>query len=344
MATLTNTAQLLKKIGTPISIFLLIIILFGAIYWRYKIKNNQTNEKPAPNLTIQENIDQKQPGRIDFSNLEKQQIPKELPDFEAQNLSLSDQTAQEIAAAFGVTNQTFLVEENTLDGRQYNWQQNNIDLSLSQSRMLFKKNGTSQPVSISQAELEERAVGYIAKIPYLEKDLSIINQKTKYLKEGSWGIESVNSFEAAQIIEFSFDKKLQNLPIVTNSAGVSYLTVRLNRNGEVIYLSSRLFSSFDQKSVYRIKSQKEAQQEIKNGLGKIVSTKLLDENGQALELFRNKPVNVNLAVLTNLSLAYLLPDNLGEFIQPIYVGIGHFQEGKDNGEITIYLPAFKSPN
>ena len=91
-----------------------------------------------------------------------------------------------------------------------------------------------------------------------------------------------------------------------------------------------------------MKNSKEAIDAIKRGQGKVVQTLLLDENDQALELFRIGPQDIKDVTIENLSLAYFLPDDPGQLIQPVYVFQSISEKNNQKIKVFVYLPAIKN--
>ena len=343
MPNLTTTIQLIKRASTVLVFLFLVSLLLVAIFFRYQKKAPQEAPPvPISSPIINQNPNQKQPALLNLSQLETATIPENLPAFIAQKYTITDIAAQTLAKGFGITNNPSFVEEETLDGKQYNWDEGNLSLTVSQTSLLFKNKTKITGVKLSLKELKEKAAFFVQKVP-LADNLAIDDQKTKYLTiTDKDRLKSASSFENAHLVEFSYQKNLSGLPLLTNQPDSPYTSIDIAKDGQVVYLSSRFFEKFTQLDSYPIKSASEAVDQIKNGQGKIVLTQILDENGQALELFRNQPININSALINKLSLAYFLPDNPQETIQPIFVAEGNFQRENEKGRVLIYLAAIKS--
>ena len=298
---------------------------------------------PIPPPLINQNPSQKQPAGFDFSTFQIPEIPKELPIFNAKPYSMTDSTAKAFASNMGFTEEPFLVEENTTDGTQYDWQKGQETLILSQSRLIYQNNSLETDQDLSLDTLKQITFSFIQKASVIGEVTQQDSSKTKFLSiSGGERLKSRVSLQDAQFAEFAFDKQLSGVTIVGEVPSTPYALTRIKKDGEVAYLASRFFENFTQGETYQIKSSKEVIEEIKSGKGKVVQTQILDENGQALELFRNQPENIELATITKLNLAYFLPDDPTQPIQPIFVFEGTFQSAKgENGKVIIYLPAIK---
>lgn len=344
MANLTNTAQLVKK-TTPILLILLTIsFLAFAIYLRYSRSVGPSLKPPAP-PTIEQDSRQKQPQGFEFSTITTPDVPKSLPIFVTDRFQFAEQINE--FAKFAARNFNFLTDpqivEETIEGRQLTWTDANRSLSINPNLLIYTNNIAVTPEKILQEnELEGVTLSEITKIPINTSGLSLNTAKTRYLALANDRFVSRSPFEDAQVVEFNFDQKLGGLFLMNNNPTSSYVTVRIRKDGVILLFQSLLTNHFQQQSGYLLKSPGEAINEIRTGQGTVVYTVLLDENGQALELFRVQPFDIQLATITSLSLAYLLPKNTTELIQPIYVFEGSFQhQSSDNGKVVIYLPAIK---
>lgn len=342
MADLTTTIHYIKRLAVILIFLSLVGILLVTIFYQYREKPPQSpSAKPISPPIINQDPSQKQPQFFDFAKAQIATIPENLPVFSAEKYNLTDQLTQNLAASFGFTTPPSNVDENTVDGKQYNWIQNDLSSAVSQTRLRFEKSKSTQPqANLPQNQLQEVASDFIQKIPLIAKDQVLNWQKTKYLNLANGRLVSASSFEESQIIEFVYDKNINDLPLVGRSPNTGYSVLRIKKNGEIIYLSSLIFNRFIELDSYKLKSLQQAIAQVKSGQGKIVRTAVLDENGQALELFRTQPVEINSITFTNISLAYFLVDDPNETIQPIFVFKGKFQkEPNQDGEVVIYLPA-----
>lgn len=342
MSNLTSITQTTKKVGTIILVISTIALLLGLIYFRFKEKEQAPIPLDTP--SIRQNPGQKAPGTLDLSSIKANELefPKELPVFGLQSYQMTDEGAKAQAKNLGLDGDPTRIEEATLDGKQYSWDLQNQRLTLSQTTILHHNNPPEKLDSFTLDQLKNAASDFLQKAPLIGNNLVSNEIRTKYLISDRGGITSTGSFESAQLVEFSFDKKLSGLELVDNTPDSTFTTVRIRKDGAVVYLSSRFFETINQGKNYALMSATEAINQISKGQGKVVQTQILDQYGQALDLFRNQPVNVPSAKITNLSLAYFLPDKLEEPLQPIFVAEGAFQENNETGKIVIYLPAIKT--
>lgn len=354
MANLTTTAQIIKKILPLLGVFLIFLLLIVTIFARYRQPQVPIpTTTPIPPPTITQNPLQTGSPTLDFSQARPPQIPGKLPVFTAQKITLSDSFARSLAASFDITSEPFLVEENTLNGKQYTFRKGEATLTINENSIRYENytpNLTSEN-KLTENELENTALTFTQQLPTTNDNLTINRNLTKFLEIKSSGFEdsiaSASSFQDANLVEYFLDKSIpSNVPLIGPTPETTFANARINKSGEILYFRSMLLGNFVEQDLYELKNPQEATSEVAKDSGKIVQTLLLDENNQANELFRSQPINLETANITNIYLAYFLPDDLSEQIQPIYVFEGKFQnELTQNGKVVIYLPAIKSlPN
>ena len=344
MASLTKTAQSFKKFA-PILLFgLIIIILIGLIAYRLTNKPDTSQKVLITPPPINQNPDQKQPAAFDFSGLQFPGFPEKLPVYTVSPYNITEAAAGTLASNLGFSGSPSSVKENTPDGRKFGWDQENLSLTVGQTRLEYHnneyRNRPTLPTSgLSQDELKNSATSFMKKIALLGGDLEL--KKTEYqVVSGNYRLP-VEKFEDAQIIEFSFDKQLSGISLTDNYPGSGFSRARVTKDGEVAYLFSRYFDKFSESDSYDLKTTKEVQDEIAKGQGKIVQTEVLDEKGVPLNIYEH-PQNISNAILEKVSLAYFLPDDIKETVQPIFIFEGSFKTNKnESGKVVIYLPAIK---
>lgn len=298
------------------------------------------SQNPLPSPQILQDSRQKQPQIIDFSKIGEVNFPKTLPVYQPEYFpNFSKQESQSVATTLGITVEPFLVEENTIEGTQFNWQQQNTNLTLSRYWLRYTDTTASPQQQLNEQELESGARSFINKIPVSDKNLTANSKKVVYLKKTESLPIAVKSFADADLVDFFFDNKLENIPLLDNNPRSSIASIRLEKNGHVQSLNLHLAKGFTKGNQYKLKPLENAIQEVKNKKGKVVQSVVLDDAGQALELFRTQPVDVSDTTVTSVQLAYLLPYNNQDLIQPIYVFVAEFTKNNQNGRLYIYLPA-----
>ncbi len=345
MANLTTTIQLLKRVGAFSAVLVIVIALVGLIIFRLTRKAQSPTVALSPPV-INQNPDQKQPISFDFKKAQTPKIPKELPVFSAAPYAITDAAAKTLAATLGISGEPTLAKETTLDGKEYTWEQNDLRLVVSQTNLQWRNLGYRKGVlprtgGFSLDQLQGKADSFVSKISILGEDRQIIPSKTRYLIISGNYLLDADSFENAQIIEFSYSKNLDSLPLVGNYPQTPYASIRVTKDGEVIYLVSRFFEGFSQGSSYPLKSTKQAFEEIKRGQGGVVLTQITNDKGQPLDVY-SRPEAIQEAAITDIHLAYYLPEDTKEPIQPIFVAEGTFRKENEQGRIVIYLPAVKN--
>lgn len=345
MANLTTTSSLVKKLVFPLIILLVIIGLVILIFFRYRQKpqenqvaNNKTPEAPV----IKQDPKQRPPSFIDLTQIPKKQFPKTLPVYSLTKYAeLPQDEAQQIAGALGFANPPFLIDKNTSEGIQYNWQIGDVSLTISPLSLRYKNsNSSNSSIPLNQDQLINIARDFIERISISPKDLQFNLKKTSYLKKIPSQFASAPSFELADLAELHFETLTEGLPLIPNNPDSSTVIVRIAKNGDIASINVRLYKELVKGQDFGLKDFDQAKNEILQGRGKVVQTYLLDENGQALELFSVLPTDIKNLQIKDVYLAYYLQDK-DTSIQPIYVFEGTFKKGDQNGKAWLYLPAIK---
>lgn len=342
MISLTELTQKYKLL----LIIIFLIVLIAALIYLAISKNTApsgVNQKVTP-PQITQNPSQKRPGVVDITQIQApSSIPKELPIFNIQKSIITDAISKNAALTFGINAAPFLVEQNTTDGTQYNWDQNGLVLTLSQSSLRYENKKKSAGQELSLLGLQGVAGHFIQSLPLVDKGFALNNQKTKYLKRNPKGpLVGVGSFELAEVIELSFDKTINEIPVVSRTSEKSYLTLMINKVGIVEFLTYRHFAGLSQQGLYKLKSINDSLVEVRNGQGIIVRAAMPDEFGYALEPEKLYPVDINTLKIISVKLGYFLPENFDEILQPVFVFEGEFEKGGKRGRVIIYLPAIKT--
>ena len=201
-------------------------------------------------------------------------------------------------------------------------------------------NSSNSTIPLNQDQLTQAARDFIARISISPKDLQSNLKKTSYLKKTPSQFTSAPSFDLADVVELHFETIIEGLPLIPNNPNSSTTIVRIAKNGDIASLNLRLYKDLTKDQVFDLKDFDQAKNEVSLGKGKIVQTYLLDENGQALELFSVLPTEIKNLQIKDVYLAYFLPDKDTQ-IQPVFVFEGTFKKGNQNGKAWLYLPAIK---
>ena len=350
MPNLTQSAKIAKniaKITIPAAIIAILVIV---IYLQYSTPHNAPiNQLPAPKPPIiYQEPGQKQPQLIDVSQIQLPQIPNELPAYQVKTYPLADKDYADIASTLGVNTPPSLTEEQTIYGKQVNWKQDNSTLTINQYNLRYENQIPNQTgTNLSEDQIKQKGDDFMKKLSAVGDNLII--RKVNYLKNPNQSsksndsyFQSAASFDESQTLEIVYDKKLSNYPLYAGNSNNSYAILRITKDGTIIYFASKIFQSFTPSNSYKLKSTKDAINQIQNHQGKVVQTQIPDQNGQILELFRTQPQSINVTNIKSLTIAYLLPTDITQPIQPVFVAGGEFKNSNnDVGEVTIYLPAFQ---
>ena len=253
MTNLTTATQIVKKAGIILALFLVITALVALIIFR--VTRKPTTEPPVPisSPSIAHNSLQKQPSVFDFTNVQSSEIPEELPTFFAHPYKITEEASKTLATNLGFPENPTSSAENTLDGKEYTWIQDDLRLIISQTSLQYSNTryrSEELPIAgeLSLDKLQEKAASFIQKIAVLKENLEIDSKKTKYWVISENNRVRTDSFKNTQMVTFSYQQKLAGLPIVSNDPTTSYLMVMVKRDGEVIHLFSRFFDKFSQES------------------------------------------------------------------------------------------------
>ena len=344
MTNLVETKKIIGRLRFPVVVIVLILIFSSLILFRYSSKSTPQNPKetpPAPNIF--QDPRQKPPSKINFIDLEKIQLPKQLPVFIYSKIVINEQNYTVVASAFGFSQNPFLVED-TLEGKQFNWKENTLRLSVNQTTIRFS-NSTQDFLNkrLSSSELQNIAGKFIDSIPLIDKSATLNREGTTFLNLKDEDFTSSDSEQNAGFVEFNYFKSLEGFPVYYGQPDAPITKIRMSTEGTIIYFETKLYSDFQVQDTFDLKDINDAAKEVKAGRGKIVKTILPDNQGNALELYRIQPVNITTLDIGNVSPAFLLTSDESNTIQPIYVFEGNFDfTPSQKGQAVIYLPAINS--
>lgn len=342
MPNLSTFSLNFKKIIAAVAFALLILVLLILIFLQFYNRGKSSQIVPLPPPPqIPTNPSQGEPSQIDLSQVKSTVTPKKLPIYNSQQLISSDDDYQKIAGAFGISQAPFLIEE-TLDGKQFNWKQEDVYLTLSETRLRYENKAAPnlQSPAPTENELLKSVSTFLNNLPFVDKNLALDSEKTAYLNVKGDRYVSADSFANAKYLLLRYNKDLSGYPLYFGPPSTPFLEIRARNDGTITYLETRLFRAFTPGDTFKIKELETAFKELVNGQGQVVQTVIPDENNQALELFRIQPFNPKYFKVTKVSLAYFLERDTARAIQPIFVFDGDFtNDANQAGKATIYLPA-----
>lgn len=345
MVNLTSISQVTKKI-LPIFLFLTLIVLFiGLIFYR----QGASNIKPPTSLptikppSFNPDPTEKAPKSIQSTNLQGINFPLGKSVYSAVKREVSKQTAVAVAQVFGFNQDSPQTEEDTFDGTSFNWKQNDRSLTLSQSTIRYETLNLQniQVGNLTEADLLNRVVAFLPRITLLNPGFYLNSDATGYYKLVGSRRVNINSFSDSDFVEFQFNQKLSDSLLVGQTPTATRIRIRITKNGEIIFLHSRFFQDFIEKDKYPLKDLETAIQETKNGLGVLAEQTVFDKNGVP-QHYSMEPAEIKEVILNKVELAYFLPQELKELIQPVFIFEGSFNYGDLKGKAIIYLPAIKS--
>lgn len=342
MTTLSQTARLAKKYGPLIGASFLIIVFSVLTLIRFYLRNQpQRPPEALPQPAIFQDQRQKQPLAFNFPDVKSIQFPKQLPIYTENKIDDDPKKYQEVATSLGFLQGPVSIE-NTIEGKQYNWQQSNLRLSINQTTLRYINNAqVFSSNKLTLPKLQAKASEFINKTPFVDKKLTLDNNQIKFINVKEEDFTSAGSLEEATLVEFNYYKILSSLPVYFGQPDAPFLTTRMTKDGTVTYFESRLYKDFTENNKYKLKSVDDAIVEIKDGKGKVIQTSLPDEQGNAFELYRIQPLDINTLDIKKIYLAFFISMDSTQLAQPIYVFEGEFNYSPNQiGKATIYLPAF----
>lgn len=182
--------------------------------------------------------------------------------------------------------------------------------------------GALPKVPSSETALHSAASSYLAELNRYPQELSKGKKNTIYMyfNPETKELTPLNNQEGANIVEIDFFQPDKNgLPVVTSSYynSQNYVMYLLNQNHNVIKAQIQHFErSDDQVGMYPLRTAQEAWDDLKKGVGYVVSS---DDKERGIKIQK-------------VFLAYYDPDIYQEYFQPVYVFLG-------NNQFVAYVPA-----
>ena len=338
LSSFSITPKRVLQILAAVTIVSILLILIFLQYTQKTISPASVSQNPPPQ--IPQDPKQQQPGAI---NIQAQfpPLPDELPTYEAETLSLPETSYKNIALNFGISSAPSYITDTT-DGKQYNWLPQNVVLAVSQTKLRYENNNSLNPstTNLSETELQNKALQFLEKISYLDKNIQLNPNETAYLNIQSGRYISASALSGAQFVQFKYYKDLSSYPLYFGPPSVAYTEIRLKKDGTVTFLNSMIFKDFTQARSYQLKDREVAEKELRSGQGRVVQTIIPDENGKAFELIRTQPFDMNTLTIKNITLGYYMEREVAKPIQPIFIFEGEFTNAlNQSGKAYVYLPA-----
>lgn len=319
-----------------------VIILIYLIYLRYYSEPAQEKIKSVPSLPpVEQEVNATKPQAYDFTNAKIVKLPKEASTYQATNPPITEDSAQKIASGLGITIKPGFVDKNTIDGTQYDFQEGQKTLTVSNSYLSYDSSEKKQNPDLQFDQLMAKIEEEIGRVEILNKP-KVDRTTTKYLKIKDDRYKSAGSYLDATIVEFSLNIEVDGLPIYTTSTDPSQVRVKTRKNGDLISLDARFFRNIQRQNKFPLKDIEQAKNEVRNLKGIVASSVSLDEFNQAVELYSFAPTPTRQLSITTISTAYYLGEKQA-VLQPIYVFTGEFSISQtQKGRMIIYLPAISS--
>ncbi|OGD86065.1 hypothetical protein A2Z23_01325 [Candidatus Curtissbacteria bacterium RBG_16_39_7] len=334
--TLTEVASFLKRRWILAAVVFLAVVSLGLLFQLVS-----DPEKPSKKVSLFEKLEikafptlSKLPPTVDVSSLKTEEAPKKLAVFNLEKEPLFEEDAILLAKKFGITEKPKSITDVKL-GKIFYFFQKPFSLSVQKDQLVFGKSikptgellALEQAVKIAQDFINNKG---------LEGNLDLDPEDVEYFGSGS-PKPLLSSDKNVDIIQISFVKKTENLPVFGQNPKESLFYVRIARGGEVVGLKYTFLPKMSVLKDYPIINSQEATAAIFKG--KAVLTYLLAKDDEGMEGFPN--YKVTFINLTSAKLAYLFQLE-NQTLQPIYVFWGQAKmDGTKSGDITFYLPALR---
>lgn len=346
MASLTAVKEVIKKLALPLLFVLISVTLISLIIFQYTNTKKQKEKevrKSVPSPKIQEANVGELSLQYDFSSMETPSLPQKAYIYKVQKRTIDQDKAIELAKILGITSPPSRIQDESFDGRQFIFSQDQKKLIISQSLLRYEDYDQSVTGTVrDQAYLEDKTKSMLILLGLINtQNLKLDTSETRFFSPAGERKESAGSLNEATLMQNSYNLFLDDLPIYGQTTLSVFSKTTIRKDAVITLLRTRFFDDFVKDREVELISKEDAQEKIKNGEGKVVKTALPDEFGNALELDRADPKDFKSVNIKRLEAAYFLSDTENELAQPIYIFSGEFTTAKnEKGIAEIYLPAY----
>ncbi len=335
MANLTNIAAIIRKFVIPLSVIALIIFLGFLIYFRFFKTQEITSLLPI-NKPVYETLPP-QTTQFDTSQLKLPEItPQKLEVYkiisETNLLQNSDSISQKLGfnqkpeqlddAKFGKTllysesQATFLIRQETITYL------NNAQFY--QVKLLLLQKADSANIF----DLQNQALNLLSSLGLSVNSLA--EPSITFSKKVNNETASTTNIQEADFINFQYQYLLSTIPIIIPTSPIS---ITVNKQGDLIYLSYRLLGETSVLSRYPVIEGEEALKTLLDGNGSLIQIQEPEETSMA-SLEKIGPVTLIRAYL-----AYYLPTKTPEILQPVWIFEGETSTQDRTTQLTYAVTA-----
>jgi hypothetical protein len=330
MATLTETAQLTKRILAGLVFFIISIIIFKVVLGHYHSSQKKSSSSPEPQATLAF-------GKLPALKIPIPETPRKTSTFAIETLDglipktpktgtvyfipprpsftfFTTERAYDFAKKFGFTGEPII-----LSGEEYQWTDPKLSgltlkTNIYTNNFKLKYNFATDSAILSDIALMEKekaedfAQNFLKTRNLLHSDLDRSLITSRYLKFDGRQILPVSSWTEANLIEVNFFRQpVEELPLLTESFSkglISFLISGAKEEKKKILELNYTYWPIDLENfaTYPLKSGEEAYEELKKGGGTVVSGR-----------------NQTQGIIREIYLAYLETEEHQNFLQPILV-------------------------
>lgn len=329
MTSLENTANLLKKSLPIVGFLLVIIILIALIAIKYTQKDPEPQEPQTPYSLPQIKTFPATASGFNVQNVNlPQNYPKSLPAYEyiqpknlLENASLYAQrlnfAAEPVKIGSSQTEEGLIYsQENKILGVYPNSVSYQSSLPLTQS------------IQTEENELIKKTQDFLENFDF---QTSLENPHVIYTNSAGETESQVQSKSEANIVSFNFAQNLQGFEI----AGGNQVHISFTGNGEIVDFNLHPLQINQPTTAYKIVQPQKALDQIRQNQGFLINIEGDREDIEAI-------TKLGPVMLTEGTLAYYLPSEKQELIQPIWLFKGSAQIQDLELDLEYAVPAFES--
>jgi len=338
---------LTKKRLILIGSFFLVIILLVLFFLTKKtqsptnqipsetvIRNQFPQVPPAPIIAPPVGVDENSTKNV-VVNFDSKEIPLQANLFIKDTVSLTEKQIIELGARFGFSVQP----EKMLDGRGFSiylWSEENKSLLITAETGEINFSNTKRTVNnhVRVQEALSIAEEFLKGKRLFHSDLKTsLDSLRFYGLDGSKDPAIVKNYSENELIEVPFERMVDSFPVYHPQGSKKQISVTINIDTTVTKLEYRYSPLLQNGKSYSLLTFDEIKTKLLQGNGKYV--KIGSEELLELTAPPTNPIS-----LTSFELAYL-DDEVGLYIQPIFVFRGTTNVSGSQQDVILYLPAIR---
>lgn len=277
------------------------------------------------------------PGHVTVS-FQKETLNK-LPVYQIEWPTFDQAAAVGLAQKLEIQNPPQVLEEKGR-GKLFFFQQNDLQLTVSQTTISFKKPPPQEGAGIALAPNEAffKAKDYLAALGWWDDRYLFDEKSTKYYRSAGPMLVEERDPTKSDVIDINFKTEVGGFSWFGQDPDAPLLTVRLTSLGNIILLTLQGLPQIKTAEIYPLKSFDEAKKLVEGGRGTVMRVFIEGEGSLSPPAY-----NVSSFNLTDVDIAYFLPEANTKTLQPIFVfrGAANLLDGRWV-DAVVYLQAVKS--